>query len=242
MNPGYHRRSPPPESLVSIDLLPNVVWHSLTGNQERLSVGTPTARRYARGYTPLAGFADPARPDFQALASLCEFGETVYCAGWRGEVPGDWRVDVDSAAHQMTWDLPAPRPDESLAARRLGIGDAPAMTALAQLTHPGPFAERTVEMGEYWGVFDAGRLVAMAGERMHAGVLREVSGVCTHPDFQGRGLARRLVERLLRRAIARGERAFLHVMVDNDGARRLYERMGFRRRGGIPVRVLSRVR
>ncbi len=31
----------------------------------------------------------------------------------------------------------------------------------------------------------------MAGERMHAEGFTEISGVCTHPQFQGRGLARR---------------------------------------------------
>jgi predicted GNAT family acetyltransferase len=80
----------------------------------------------------------------------------------------------------------------------------------------------------------------MAGERFHAGTLREISGVCTHPDFQGRGLARRLVEMLLRIELARGEAPFLHVMTDNHLARRVYERMGFRRIQDCVVRVLSR--
>jgi ribosomal protein S18 acetylase RimI-like enzyme len=224
---------------VSVDLLSNIVWHSLIGHQARLSEGTPNVRRYARGYTPLVGFADTLRPDLEALATCCDPGEHLYCGGWNGPAPSGWTIEADSAAHQMTFDGPAPPQDDALDARRLDARDAPDMLALARLARPGPFGERTVEMGEYWGVYDAGRLIAMAGERMHAGALREVSGVCTHPDFQGRGLARRLVERLLRRSIARDERPFLHVMVDNDGARRLYERMGFEHRGEIPVRVLS---
>jgi predicted GNAT family acetyltransferase len=79
----------------------------------------------------------------------------------------------------------------------------------------------------------------MAGERLYAGTLREVSGVCTHPDFQGRGLARRLMIVLLRRQIARGEKPFLHVMRDNVGAHGLYQRMGFRDWRECAVRVLS---
>ena len=80
----------------------------------------------------------------------------------------------------------------------------------------------------------------MAGERMFAGRLREVSGVCTHPDFQGRGLARRLVAKLIARQVARGEAPFLHVMRDNAAAHRLYVGMGFRDYRETVVRVVSR--
>ena len=96
-------------------------------------------------------------------------------------------------------------------------------------------------MASYYGVFDGSRLVAMAGERMEAGPLREVSGVCTHPDFQGRGLARRLIAKIVRKEIERGQMPFLHVMRDNVHARQLYERMGFRVHQEMPLRVVSRV-
>jgi predicted GNAT family acetyltransferase len=105
---------------------------------------------------------------------------------------------------------------------------------------PGPFAERTIELGDYFGVFDGERLVAMGGERMHAANLREVSGVCTYPEYQGRGLARRLVAKVVRLQLARGQLPFLHVMCDNEGARRLYRQMGFREHQVLPIRVVVR--
>ena len=79
----------------------------------------------------------------------------------------------------------------------------------------------------------------MAGERMYAGTLREISGVCTHPEFQGRGLARRLMVKLIRRQMQRNETPFLHVMRDNSNAHRLYERMGFRMHREPVIRVIS---
>ena len=123
----------------------------------------------------------------------------------------------------------------------LALGAAYAQQAfdLAMLTRPGPFGPRTIELGDYLGVLDGGRLVAMAGERMHAGTLREISGVCTHPAFQGRGLATRLMRMLIRRQLARGETPFLHVMRPNEGARRLYERMGFAVYRESVVRVVA---
>jgi predicted GNAT family acetyltransferase len=107
------------------------------------------------------------------------------------------------------------------------------------LTKPGPFGPRTIELGDYFGVFDGGRLVAMAGERMQAGALREISGVCTHPDVQGRGIASRLMRKLVRRQLARRETPFLHVMRENAVARRLYERMGFAVYRESVVRVVA---
>ncbi len=71
--------------------------------------------------------------------------------------------------------------------------DVPEMVALAELTKPGPFGTRTRELGEYLGIRKTKRLVAMAGERLHLPGYTEVSAVCTHPDFQGRGYARELM-------------------------------------------------
>jgi predicted GNAT family acetyltransferase len=114
--------------------------------------------------------------------------------------------------------------------------------ALAELTRPGPFGPRTLELGDYVGVFDGdNNLIAMAGERMAAGALREISGVCTHPEHQGRGLARRLMLELVRREMQRGQRPFLHVMRANQSAHGLYRRMGFVDHRETVVRVVSRV-
>jgi ribosomal protein S18 acetylase RimI-like enzyme len=139
---------------------------------------------------------------------------------------------------KMVWEAAMPA-DEPLDAIPLGPEHATRALELALLTRPGPFGLRTIELGDYFGCFQGDRLIAMAGERMHAGMLREISGVCTHPDFQGRGLARKLMNKLIRRQMQRGETPFLHVMRDNTSARRLYERMGFRNYLESPVRVIS---
>jgi ribosomal protein S18 acetylase RimI-like enzyme len=173
------------------------------------------------------GFPDQRRPDFEALRPFCEPGELFYCDGWSGPVPRGGRVQAESTMFMMLWEGELPPADEAPEAQQLGPEHAAQALELALLTQPGPFGPRTIELGEYFGIFDAGRLVAMAGERMAAGPLREISGVCTHPDFQGRGLARRLMLKLLRRQMRRGETPFLHVMHDNPGAHGLYQRMGF---------------
>ena len=124
---------------------------------------------------------------------------------------------------------------------KLGSDHARAALELAELTHPGPFGLRTMELGDYFGFYDESRLVAMAGERMFAGTYREVSGVCTHPDYQGRGLARQLINELLRNELDRGEIPILHVMSANTVARELYSRIGFCEYHERTVRVISRM-
>ncbi len=81
----------------------------------------------------------------------------------------------------------------------LSNADAKDMLDLVQKTKPGPFGKRTREMGNYIGIRDQGRLIAMAGERMCIDGYVEISAVCVDEDWRGKGLAGRLVK-ILRRA------------------------------------------
>jgi ribosomal protein S18 acetylase RimI-like enzyme len=221
-------------------LLDNIFWNCLAGPHARFASGAGEARRYARGFSPILGFADPSQPDFAALLPFCEAGEHFYCADWTGPIPEGWRLEAESTMYRMVWSQPTPPPGEDVEAVPLGPHHAEQALELAALTKPGPFGPRTIELGEYFGVFDGQRLIAMAGERTHAEGLREVSGVCTHPGYQGRGLARKLMTLLIRRELERGETPFLHVMRANEGAHSLYLRMGFRDYREGAVRVMAR--
>jgi GNAT superfamily N-acetyltransferase len=221
-------------------LLDNIVWHTLSGPHARFADGTDEARRYAIGFSPLIGFADPKQPAFGALDPYCASGERFYCDGWSGTAPPGWQVEVEGTMSKMVWDASAPAVDPAPDAIRLGSEHAPAALDLASLTRPGPFGIRTIELGEYFGYFEDDRLIAMAGERMATSDLREISGVCTHPDARGRGLARKLMLKLIRRQMQRGETPFLHVMTNNDSAHRLYRQMGFRVYRDSIVRVIAR--
>ncbi|MBW8900652.1 MAG: GNAT family N-acetyltransferase [Massilia sp.] len=220
--------------------LDNIFWNCLDGPHRHFSTGTGRARRYAPGFSPIVGFPDPHAPDFAALRPFCNPGEQFYCDAWSGPAPQGWRVDVEATMFRLVWDgRPGPADDPAPGAVALGPEHVDQAMALAMLTRPGPFGPRTIELGDYFGIFDDGRLVAMAGERMAAADLREVSGVCTHPDFQGRGLARRLMLKLVRRQLARGETPFLHAMSANRRAHDLYLGMGFRDWCETVVRVVA---
>jgi GNAT superfamily N-acetyltransferase len=228
-----------------MDLLDNLFWHTFTGPHAHWSEGTARAKRYLRGFSPMLGFADPVNPDFTGLEPFFEAGERVYTDGWSGPVRKGWQVEMESTMFKMVWDGGLPAEDPAPEALPLGPEHATAALELATLMKPGPFGLRTIELGEYFGCFEDSRLVAMAGERLHAQreglVLREISGVCTHPDFQGKGLAKRLMLTLIRRQLQRGETPCLHVASANTGAHGLYLRMGFKDHRESAVRIISRL-
>ncbi len=227
-------------NLTAENLLDNIMWNCLAGPHARFAAGAGDARRYAKGFSPIVGFRNPERPDLAALIPFCEAGEQFYCDIWSGPAPDDWRIDKEATMLKMMWQDAMPANDAAPDAIALRAEHAAQALELALLTNPGPFGLRTIELGEYFGYFENSRLIAMAGERLAAGSLHEVSGICTHPQFQGRGLARRLTSKLIRRQMLRGETPFLHVMSSNAGARALYQKMGFRNYRETLVRVISR--
>jgi ribosomal protein S18 acetylase RimI-like enzyme len=222
-------------------LLDNIMWNCLSGPHARYSVGTESTRRYARGFSPIAACADPQRPDFAVLDALFDPGESFYIDIWTGNAPAGWILEREARMVKMVWQGTPPRDDPAPDAVRLLPEHYGAALELATLTNPGPFGIRTPELGEYFGYFEDGRLIAMAGERLCAGNLQEISGVCTHPDYQGRGQASRLTLKLVHRQLSRGLIPFLHVVSHNTGARALYSRLGFRDHRETALRVLSKV-
>jgi predicted GNAT family acetyltransferase len=143
---------------------------------------------------------------------------------------------IDEPIHQMTAPrIAAPEPDPAI--MPLGDGDAAEMQALAELTQPGPFYARTHTLGDFVGVREKGRLIAMAGERLRVPGFTEISAVCTHPDARGRGLAAKLMRVVAARIVARGEALFLHVYPHNKAAIAVYQRLGFRHRADVQLTV-----
>jgi ribosomal protein S18 acetylase RimI-like enzyme len=227
-------------------ILDNIFWHSLSGAHACYAVGAGKARRYAQGFSPILGFEDAVHPDFNVLLSYCDRGEHFYCADWQGTLPEGWQIHAEKTMFRMQWDGVmtadvSDDKDEHFVLRALNQSDAEQALELAVLTNPGPFGLRTIELGEYLGCFIEERLIAMAGERSYAPPYREVSGICTHPDFQGRGLARRLMHKVIQRQLLAKEIPFLHVMSHNTAAHELYLRMGFKDYCETAVRVVSRV-
>lgn len=181
---------------------------------------------------------------FAALAhSLAEQNSAVaFFLDAQPTIPQDqkvkWNVIHNSQILQMVCDQFQPRFGD-FEIETLGAADAEEMVALATLTKPGPFGLRTHEMGTFLGVRKEGKIVAMAGQRLHLDGFIEVSGVCTHPDHAGRGYAGVLVSAVAQQIIAEGLTPFLHSRLDNAGAIALYEKLGFAPRREITLLIVK---
>jgi predicted GNAT family acetyltransferase len=222
------------------DPLDNPVWHALRGPHATYAHGNDQALRYAPEIAVFAGVPDPFGTGVHAIADIAAAGETMVVIN-AGAVaaPPHWHPVFTGRFDQMVCERVAPRaaPNDASQLVALTTDDVDEMLALVKLTDPGPFFRGTPVLGGYLGIREGGQLVAMAGHRMRVPGATEISAVCTHPDVRGRGYAEVLVHRLATDITARGDRAFLHVSVDNPLARRVYERVGFTVRAAITIQV-----
>jgi predicted GNAT family acetyltransferase len=219
--------------------LDNPVWGALTGPQAELGVVHGRFRRYRDGIGVFAAVEDPA-DGIEGLAEAMQAGTIHGVVAPHGlVVPSGTELVEASPVPQMVAAVLRPA-DSSVPIRTLGVDDVSAMLELTGLTHPGPFLPRTIEMGHYAGIFDGERLVSMAGERMRLAGFTEISAVCTHPDYQGRGYAKALVSAIGRDIVERGETPFLHVRASNSTAIAAYERLGFAIRREMIFTVVRR--
>jgi predicted GNAT family acetyltransferase len=115
------------------------------------------------------------------------------------------------------------------------------MIDLVNLTQPGPFLSNTIALGNYTGIFQNQKLVAMAGHRFHPSNYIEISAVCCHPNYLGKGFAYAIIKEQIKRVLAKNYIPFLHVREDNLGAIRLYEKLGFKIRCKLNAYVIEKI-
>ncbi len=212
--------------------LDNPVWSALLGHHARFAKRVGAAARYEPDVAPFVAVEDAALRTADMLVDLIAPGELLYGVGPLPGASSRLQVEDHGPLAQMVWttcfDAPTDAPVTILTNTHLAD-----MLELTALVYPAYFRPRTPEMGRYLGIYDGSRLAAMAGERMYAGTWREVSAVCTHPDYLGRGYARQLMAQICEEIRGRGETPFLHVSRANLRAKTLYDRLGFVERSAI---------
>jgi len=233
-----------PDCAADETLLDNPIWNALLTGHRSLAVGEGPARRYPSEIGPLSGIPDQSPASYAALRRLTDVGGVLALFfSEEPALPDGWTLLRGGQLSQMIWrglnadEITPPRTGAT--PRRLSTQDVPGMLALAELTEPGPFRSRTIALGNYYGIFQAEKLVAMAGERMSLPGFTEVSAVCTHPDSRGRGFAHTLILKVMRNIRRRGRTPFLHVFTDNLSAIRVYTSLGFTLRRTLHLAVLK---
>ncbi len=221
-------------------VLDRPAWNALNGPHASLAEGNALARRYRPDIIPFAAARDDQAQSLAALAALPRPGEDMLLAE-AGSIalPPGVAVKARTAVVQMVL-AHAPEPVADARIEPLNGTDAEEMLALALLTKPGPFTLGAQALGTFFGVRIDGRIAAMAGERMKQKGYAELSGVCSHPDFRGRGLARLLSVFVMRRMLDRGETPYLHAYTTNTPAITLYETIGFEKRTTLNIAVVRK--
>jgi predicted GNAT family acetyltransferase len=227
-------------SLPDTLLLDNPVWHALSTEQSALAQGDGLAKRFPIDVAPFGGLIDQSLSAYNALEEILPGAVTALALDTEPVLPAHWEMVHRGKMYQMVDESPLRGVNQAEDNQiELTKGDVPEMLALTKLTEPGPFLPRTIELGAYLGIHDAGSLVAMAGERLRLPGFTEVSAVCTHPQYQGRGYGKTLLSALISRIKRRGETPFLHVKTENVTAVRLYEKLGFKRRAELHLAVIK---
>jgi ribosomal protein S18 acetylase RimI-like enzyme len=224
-------------------VLDNPIWSSLRSRHAALALSAGPLARYPAQIAPFMGVAEEGADAAAALDELVPAQDTVLLLDRAPAIPPGWELEHLADLAQMICEAPIaddPAADDTSDIVELGEDQRGDVLALTALVYPHYFRPHTMTLGRYFGVYRDGRLAAMIGERMGMDGYTEISAVCTHPDFNGQGHARRLLRFLSNDNHARGRVPFLHVSHENPRAVELYERNGYRLRRDIRFWSLRR--
>jgi ribosomal protein S18 acetylase RimI-like enzyme len=222
-------------------ILDNPAWNALITGNKAFSGGNDTVKYFPKEVSPFVATAEISAENFNLLYDTIPFeSHFIFIAPHDIEIPEQWKIVHYLKCLQMVFEgeIPADVSDEGLVP--LAEQHVPQMLELTQLTNPGPFIDRTIEFGHYQGIFDGDKLVAMAGQRLNPAPYAEISAVCTHPDYLGRGYAGKLLLNQAKRIKAASEIPFLHVKAENERAIKVYEKLGFVTRKEMSFYVLRK--
>jgi N-acetylglutamate synthase-like GNAT family acetyltransferase len=209
------------------EVLENPIWHALNSGNKHLASGDGSVRFFPEEVTTFVGLENFTENEFLTLYDIVPPNSVRATFSPPGtNVPEPWQKAGGLQIYQMIYSgTGATCSGDQI--KPLSEKDIPEMTELTRLTNPGPFRSRTIDFGNFHGIFEDGKLAAMAGQRLKPYEYTEISAVCTHPEHRGKGLAKQLLLFQIALIKSAGSIPFLHVATTNDAAIRLYQSMGF---------------
>lgn len=220
--------------------LDNPFWSSLQSRHRDIALQAGEVARFPPEFAPFLGVANAHVDAAETIANLLAAEESVYLLGIAPTLDNDWQIEAFRPLAQMVCDVPLEIIDGPEVIR-LGDQHRADVLELTSRIYPHYFRQRTMDMGRYFGIYQGEKLAAMIGERLGTDDHQEISAVCTDPDFNGRGYARRLLAMLSNDNLERNRLPFLHVSHENARALGMYENMGYRIRRDIPFYSLRRL-
>jgi ribosomal protein S18 acetylase RimI-like enzyme len=226
-----------------MSVLDNPAWHALTSTDADKNIGSGEIAFMDLDMAPFIGMP---KWDEVSQRRLMEFGpqDRTWFLLYGSEVKflDIWEIVFTIPLHQFTCTRiskpPVCRKDVEIVP--LNNEHVAEMIVLTERTKPGPFRNRTIGFGNYHGIFEGGKLVAMGGERLHIGNYTEISAICTDPDHRGNGYGAKITHFLADAVLRKGQTPFLHARYDNTGAMDVYKRQGFEFRKEIAFYIFRR--
>lgn len=205
--------------------LDNPVWYSLTENHQEFSVDYGTTKFYHPDYSPFGGFIDVENSSM-ATQEYSTLIDNFFIVGKKPEIADTVKIAKELVCLQMVINGKIQLPIEAEIVK-LTDEHNEALCDLVNLVQPGYFKNKTILLGDYYGIFKNNQLIAVTGERMKMNAFTEVSAIITHPDQTGKGYAKQLITHVVNAIFDQGKIPFLHVAENNLGAITLYEKLGF---------------
>ena len=221
--------------------LDNPAWNALLSGNKNFSKGNKQIKYFDSEVSPFVGFADYSPDKSDILYGMISGQRTLAIISPKEIViSNQWNIIEHMKVLQMVHKhstLPVTASENLIQLQKKHV---PEMIALTGMTHPGPFLKRTIEFGNYYGIFNNDKLVAMAGQRLHVNEYLEISAVCTHPDYLGKGYASQLITDQIHRIKAEAGIPFLHVKDDNAQAIALYKKLCFEARKQLDIYIIEK--
>lgn len=154
------------------------------------AVGTALAKRGDPDLMPAAALANHSDAAFADLAALYHANEVaaILEANPPQRIPG-FEISGRFSVDQLICQQRTPIPEHNVEILELTPSDIQDVIQLIEMTKPGPFIPGLFAKKRFVGIRQEGQLVALAGERVRLPGYCEISAVCTHPDWRGRGYA-----------------------------------------------------
>lgn len=205
--------------------LDNPVWHSLNEVHKEYALDYDGVKLFNLEYCAFGGFT---KPDFhRGLQEYSKQTNSFFIVGNKPSVKAPIVIDNEFICDQMILDKPF---ELTLTEETVELNTASQkrdLSELVNLVQPGYYRIKTSDLGQYFGIYKDGRLIAAGGERMKMNHFTEISAIVTHPDHTRKGYAKQIIKRLTDKILSEQKTPYLHVLESNIGAIKLYEQLGF---------------
>lgn len=213
------------------DKLDNPVWHSLNETHRNFSINYDNLKCYDPGFCPFGGYDGPDNIA-EEMAIYAKLISNFFIVGNEPPISQGMALKNELVCLQMTIDH---NTGVEMGKEIIQLNDQyeEALFELVNLVQPGYFKKNTSQLGDYYGIFSKGNLIAVTGERMKMNDFVEVSAIVTHPEHTGKGYAKQLITYVVNKILDQHKIPYLHVAETNTPAINLYRKLGFELRRKI---------